>query len=266
MIADVVDLLCCPRCGAALQLPTPAVLGCPSGHRFDIARQGHANLLDRPAPVNADTASMVQARERHLARGQHDAVRQQLVERSGGSVLDAGCGPGWYLTALPDRTRVIGHDLSVAAARRAAKAHPRTGALVTDLRRPWPVADHSVDTVWSVFAPRPMGEFVRVLRPGGSVLVVLPAPDHLAELVSTGLVIGQHAAKEERLLEQFAAEFEPVDRQVWRVSVEATPEVVADIVAMGPSAHHRAAGDDGIPDRGLPTTFTVSLVLREFRR
>lgn len=263
MIGDVTDLLCCPRCTAPMLVPAPGTVGCDTGHRFDIARQGHVNLLSRPAPANADTAAMVQARERHLHRGEHDAVRQLLVARSGPTVLDAGCGPGWYSSALPDATRVVGLDLSVAAARRAARVRPTAGVLVTDLRDPLPMADHAVDTVWSVFAPRPVDEFARVLRPGGSVLVVLPGPDHLAELVDADLVIGQQADKEERLVAQFGARFRAVDRQATRVVVEATPDRVADVVAMGPSAHHRTAGQG--PDGELPATMTVSLVLREFR-
>ena len=269
MIADIVDLLACPQCGTPMQLPTPGTVGCATGHRFDIARQGHANLLTRPAPVNADTAAMVEARLRHLARGHHDAVRELLVERSGRTVLDAGCGPGWYLAALPEDTGVVGLDLSVAAVRRAARAHRHVGALVTDLRERLPLVDGAVDTVWSVFAPRPVSELVRVLAPGGSLLVVLPAPDHLVELVETGIVIGQQPAKEDRLVSQFAGVLEPTDRQVTRTTIPADPDVVADLVAMGPSAHHRPAGAPVRTDPmvgGLPDTVTVSLVLYEFRR
>lgn len=266
MIADVIDLLACPRCAEPLQLPTPETLVCPTGHRTDLARQGHANLLSRPAPVNADTTAMVQARLDYLARGHHDAVRELLVQRSGSTVLDAGCGPGWYLQSLPGDTRVVGLDLSVAAVRRAARTHPRVGALVTDLRDPLPVVDAAVDTAWSVFAPRPVAELARVVRPGGTLLVVLPAPDHLTELVRAGVVIGQQADKEQRVVTQLDGLFEPVDRRVTRSTIPADPDVVAELVAMGPSAHHRPQASTVRVDHQGPREVTVSLVLYEFRR
>src|SRR5699024_5554639 len=163
-------------------------------------------------------------------------------------------------------TRVVGLDLSVAAARRAARVRPGAGVLVTDLRDPLPVADAAVDTVWSVFAPRPVDEFARVLRPGGSVLVVLPARDHLTELVDAGLVIGPLADHEERMLAECAAASLAIDRQATRVVVEATPDRVADVVAMGPSAHHRTAEQTADRYGELPAAMTISLVLHEFRR
>ena len=48
--------------------------------------------------------------------------------------------------------------------------------------RPYPLADQSVDAVLNMFAPRNPGEFHRVLRPNGSLIVVRPTVDHLAEL------------------------------------------------------------------------------------
>lgn len=243
MLADVVDLLRCHRCAAPVAVLDATVLACRSGHRHDIARHGHVNLLSTAAPANADTAAMVAARESYLAAGPHDALRQVLVERAGTTVLDAGCGPGWYFAGLPPTSRVVGLDLSAAAARRAARAHPRAGVLVCDLRDPWPVADRAVDTVWCVFAPRNPSEYRRVLRPSGELVVAIPAPDHLAELRDSGSVLGIQPEKESRLLAQLAHQgWTATWRELVRQTITPNRAMLEAVVAMGPSAHHGLTG------------------------
>ena len=45
-----------------------------------------------------------------------------------------------------------------------------------------PIADESADLVLSLFAPTPSEEFLRVLKPEGHVLTVVPGTEHLWEL------------------------------------------------------------------------------------
>ncbi|MGD7706083.1 putative RNA methyltransferase [Microlunatus sp. Y2014] len=265
MLADVVDLLRCPGCGTELAV-TDRVLGCRTTHRYDIAKQGYVNLLSTPAGANADTAEMITAREGHLSRGHHDAVRELLVARSGAVVLDAGAGPGWYLAGLPDTSRGLALDLSVAAARRAARVDARVGAVVCDLWGPLPVDSGVIDTVWCVFAPRNFDEYARVLRPGGELIMVIPGADHLHELVSAGLTIGVEPAKEERLQEQLTAmtgprRLVPRWREQFRTEAAADAAAVADVIGMGPSAHHPTTRSTA----PLPSLFTVSLTVLGLR-
>jgi SAM-dependent methyltransferase len=104
----------------------------------------------------------------------------------GATVLDAGCGTGATLGAVararPD-LRLVGLDLSGFAIR---AARGKSGALVAigsvnDL----PFADASIDAILSVDVlyhravdeRRALAEAIRCLRPGGSILVNLPAYD-----------------------------------------------------------------------------------------
>ena len=73
-------------------------------------------------------------------------------------------------------------DISARALRRAARAHPAIGAVGWDTWRPFPVRDAVMSLVLDVFAPRNAAEFRRVLRDDGALIVVTPAPGHLAEL------------------------------------------------------------------------------------
>ena len=172
----VVDLLACPTCAGPLRLDGQA-LRCPDGHDFDVARQGYVSLLGRGAEVGAgDTAAMVDARAAFLASGHYDPLLQALVDRAaetGGqpAIFDLGAGPGSDLTAVVDHlpgARGVALDLSRAAGRRAARAHPRVGAVVADGRLTLPVRSGVMDLALSVFAPRNAAELRRILRPANA--------------------------------------------------------------------------------------------------
>ena len=251
-VAEVLDLLRCPSCGQALELDGPGV-SCPRGHRFDLARQGYLNLLQSRQPRHADTAEMVAARERFLGGGHYrpladglaDAVRSGLtavrsVAPGPLSVLEAGAGTGWYLAALLDVLpgRGVALDISAAAARRAARVHPRVAALVADTWQPLPLVDAGLDVVTSVFAPRNPGEFARVLRPDGVLAVVSPLPEHLVELRRALGLLGVGEDKQERLAEALTASFRPLAERSLVHRAGWSPAVVADLVGMGPNAFH----------------------------
>jgi 23S rRNA (guanine745-N1)-methyltransferase len=181
-----VTLLACPVCRAALQDLDGRTFGCEAGHRFDRARDGSVDLLrpGRPRRDTGDDAEMVKARRDFLDRGRYDVLADGLravTERLAPStVLDVGCGEGTFTAALCGAGReVVAFDLSKAGVRLAAR---RLGARatccvagVTEI----PVLDRSCDLVTSVMSPTAEAEFLRVVRPGGHVVVVSPGPDHL---------------------------------------------------------------------------------------
>jgi 23S rRNA (guanine745-N1)-methyltransferase len=97
--------------------------------------------------------------------------------------------------------------------------------------------------VLSVFAPRAGPEIARVLRPGGSLVVVTPTGRHLGELVSALDLLSVDERKQERLgakLEPHLELWHRSDRE-WRL--ELGHEDVANAVAMGPSARHVEVGE-----------------------
>jgi 23S rRNA (guanine745-N1)-methyltransferase len=269
-LADVADLLACPSCaargaddvGLALDGGT---LRCPQGHAYDVARQGHVNLLGRSAPRNADTAEMVAARERFLGGGAYDGVADALTAavlaatsdgaRPGAmTVLDVGAGPGFYLDRVlaglagrGEAARGLALDVSVAAARRAARSPRAVGAVVADAWGRLPVRSGSVDVVLSVFAPRNAAEMVRVLAPAGSVVVVSPLPDHLVGLRAARGLLDVEPGKQERLAAAFGAHLRLLAETDVRHAADLDPRSAGDLVAMGPNAFH-AGGDDGAAD------------------
>lgn len=257
----VLGMLRCPVCAAALQRDGGTV-GCPAGHRFDLARQGHLNLLRSAPPANADTAEMVAARLRFLDAGHYrpilDAVAGGIDPRTR-TWVEPGAGPAWYLSRLLEAhpaAHGLAGDVSVAAARRAARAHPRIGAVVFDTWREWPVADASADLVLAIFAPRNVTEFARVLRPGGQVIVVTPNPDHLAELRAGYGLLDVPGDKSDRLADALADDFYADGRVEVRAELALSATEVGDLIAMGPNAFHRQGDPDVTPAR---TTLSVTV-------
>jgi 23S rRNA (guanine745-N1)-methyltransferase len=247
LLAEVVAALVCPVCGADLS-PQPAALRCAGGHSFDLARQGYLNLLGGlgRGARNADAPAAVAARVNFLTLGHFAPVAAELAAqaerfRPGGLVVDAGSGPGYYLAAVleavPDAVG-LAIDSSVSALRRAARVHPRAAALGWDLTEPLPLRDAAAGIVLNVFAPRNAAEYARVLRPDGHLLVVVPGPGHLGELVESLDLIGVDAAKPERLAATLEPFFEPVGDHPVAYHLELTRDQVRSVVAMGPNAAH----------------------------
>lgn len=190
------SLFRCPVCGQALSREENRYL-CPAGHSFDRAAAGYVHLL----PANkmhskdpGDDKGMATARNRFLSAGHYRPLCDTLAELAVKyapervSVLDSGCGEGYYSAAIfqalqkaEKQPRMAGVDLSKHALRRAAKREKAAEfavASVYDL----PVHDLSVDLLFNCFSPLALEEFQRVLRPGGVYFYVVPGEKHLWEL------------------------------------------------------------------------------------
>ncbi len=245
----VLALLACPHCSAVM-CRDERVVGCEAGHRFDLARQGYVSLLGAASRTDTgDTPEMVAARVAFLGQGHYRPVADAIADQvQTGPVLDIGAGTGYYLGAVLDRLSAAGRpdavgvalDASRYAARRSASAHPRIGSIVADAWARLPIRDAVISTVLSVFGPRDPAEVVRVLGPGGRVVVVTPEPDHLAEISAPLRLLTIDAGKPERLAESFGAWLRPVGRAELRSVMRLTPTDIAAIAGMGPSARHVA--------------------------
>lgn len=246
----------CPVCAAELAEPSPQpadvaspraaprLLRCPSGHSFDVARQGYVPLgTGRPIPAG-DSTEMVADRQAWLATGGFDFLSEALIQAVGdaqGLVVDVGAGTGHHLAAvLAARPGTVGLAIDVAkpALRRAARAHPRIAAVLADAWGRLPVADASASVVLDVFAPRNGAEFRRLLRADGVLVVVTPTEKHLTELVSRLPMVRVDPEKPERVAATLTPwfRFETERHHTRRLSL--TRGTARRLIGMGPSARH----------------------------
>jgi 23S rRNA (guanine745-N1)-methyltransferase len=273
----VVDLLACPACAGPLQLDA-GVLRCPAGHAFDVARQGYVSLLASGAEVGAgDTAGMVEARAAFLSAGHFAPIVHGLVARARGAALasepaivELGAGPSTYLAAVVDAlsgARGVALDLSKAAGRRAARVHPRVGAVVADGRLALPLRSAAFDLALVLFAPRNGPELRRILRPGGLLLVATPTDRHLHEIVASLQLLTVDPDKARRLDDQLGPHFELLDQTDREFALALPPADLERLVLMGPSAFHTdpAALRDRIAALPSPTAVTASVTIAAYR-
>ena len=167
---------------------------CERWHSYDIARSGYINLLqpqDRRSLHAGDSKAAVAARaaliDAGVGRTLIDAVADRslaldLAERP--VIVDLGSGTGDALAAIGRRRAMtgIGIDLSTSAAEHAARRFPDHTWVVANADRRLSLLDRSVDLVLSLNGRRNPEEAARVLKPGGMLLISLPAPDDLIEL------------------------------------------------------------------------------------
>lgn len=220
-------LACTVRnCGLPLERGE-RTFACPRGHAYDIARVGYVNLLqpqDRRSREAGDARAAVEARARLLAAGIGRGVLDAVVERAasldlaGDAVVDLGSGSGEMLGTLADVMPIagIGIDLSTAAAAHAARRFPDLTWAVANADRRLPLLDERVDLLLSVHARRNPAECARVLRPGGALLVAVPAADDLIELRAAVQGEGLERTRADAVLAEHQPFFRPVDRFVVR--------------------------------------------------
>lgn len=108
------------------------------------------------------------------------AALRRLPAAAGGVVLDLACGTGLSFAPLAARLRpaaLIGADRSDEMLRRAARRAGQGATLVRAVAEALPLASGSVDLVFCclahdvVAAPSAMREAVRILKPGGRLVL-----------------------------------------------------------------------------------------------
>ena len=190
------SLFRCPVCGAPLTREDRAYL-CPNRHSYDISKEGYTHLLmanQKNSAAPGDDKGMAAARRDFLSKDYYRPLLDALcalVDRYTGdspAILDAGCGEGYYtagiyaaLCAAGKSPRMAGIDISKFILRTAAKREKAIEFAVASSYR-LPLGDESVDVLVDCFSPLALEEFLRVLKPGGVFLYVVPAADHLWEL------------------------------------------------------------------------------------
>ena len=250
------SILRCPVCREPL-LPSATGYQCAAMRSFDAARQGYVNLVlahKKHSKEPGDDPEMIQSRRRFLDLGHYLKVSDEIngaigsalsgvVSGSECSILDAGCGEGFYLQRLkealshtPEAHLPInyhGVDVSKFAVRQATQRDRSMAWFVASIND-LPFLDGSLDIVLSVFSPANILEFARILKQSGSLVFVSPGPRHLnglREIIYP--VTREHGAP--AITEKAEALFAPatVSRITYPLKLEGN-QMIMDLLAMTP--------------------------------
>lgn len=219
-------------------------VACDDGHDFAISAKGFLNLIPHQKPLKGYGETFFASRRRIMEHGYyrkvHQAVAASLSElASTAIVIDAGCGEGSYAKdaarALPHST-VLGLDIAKDAIRVAARGGGPVRWLVADLAN-IPLADSTVDAILNVFTPANYDEFKRVLKPGGMLVKVIPAPRHMHELRElAGGQLSEAEFVDHGVAEHLMRHMRIVGRTRVTQTSTVQPEDAPDLVCMSPVA------------------------------
>lgn len=207
---------------------------CAKGHSFDISRSGYINLLqpqDRRSRQPGDTAEAIQGRRQLHESGQTQIFLQEISQigsfTSTDTVLDIGCGEGFYLGNMTQNAGCSGYgiDISTASIDLAAKRYPHCRWIVANADRLIPLSEQSCSVITSITARMNPEEFHRVIRPDGRLLIAIPSPEDLIELRGTG------RDRTERTINSFQHLFEPIQQKRITTRAFLSPEMVQGLAA-----------------------------------
>jgi 23S rRNA (guanine745-N1)-methyltransferase len=233
-------------------------VACERGHSFDIARSGYINLLQpqdrrsrKPGDSNAAIAGRRRLHDLGVTAPLLDAISEMIGLSSDDTVLDAGCGDGFYLGTLARRFGFSGHgvDISVPAIEIAAKQYPECSWIVANADRFLPCSDDSFSLVMSITARMNPAEFRRVLGKNGQLLIALPAPDDLIELRGRG------RDRTARTIDAFAPDFTLVKQTRVITAADLDAAAVRDVL----NSIYRPMRAE--PVEAMRVTFSLDLLL-----
>lgn len=263
--------LVCPVCGEMLSR-TEKEYRCANRHSFDIARQGHVNLLvvQQKHSLNpGDTREQVLSRRAFLEGGFYEPIADTLCRTAKelgakGPILDVGCGEGYYGTRLAKAlgAELTGLDISKEAVRCAAAKY-KGPQWICGTASHLPVKDGSAGTLTSLFALTLPEEFRRVLAKDGLYFQVLAAQDHLLGLKS--VIYPELKLKEKDSIPALPG-FERIKTVPIRFSFTVAGAQVQNLLSMTPHLYRiskegaaRLAATESLTD-------TASAVLNVFRK
>ncbi|MGH1371498.1 MAG: putative RNA methyltransferase [Cellvibrionaceae bacterium] len=288
----------CPICRQPLQASSGGV-SCSANHQFDRAKQGYLPLLPahhRRSATPGDDRAMLEGRREFLQAGFYAPLADLLAEQLCGvgesresvTLLDSGCGEGYYLGRIMARARDLvvrlkpfGFDISKDAAKLSARALSADGVSAAQSRGAnsadnsvdtasiavassfqLPVLDESVDVVLRIFSPGDMDEVARVLRADGEFWRVVPGPKHLYQL--------KQALYDEVTLHEIPASpegFETFESTPLVFPVELTnSQAIEQLLQMTPFVWRGSEQGKAVLRESSALTVTADFVLQRYRK
>lgn len=194
---DFASWAACPYCQEAMTWQGASLI-CSNGHLFDLTKQGYFFLSRKALKATKYDQALFIARRQMIQESKlYEPLYHYLISNikisQNTRILDAGAGEGSHLWRLIQAFRIpvqaIAADLAKDGIQLATDFNGQMLALVADLAC-LPLQDQSLDMVLNILSPSNYQEFLRVLKPGGRLIKVIPGPDYLMEIRQTAQALG----------------------------------------------------------------------------
>ncbi|MGH1462969.1 MAG: putative RNA methyltransferase [Neptuniibacter sp.] len=190
--------LTCPVCKSNLNQQGKN-LRCENNHSFDAARQGYWNLLlahKKRSKDPGDNTEMVASRRAFLDKGFYSPLSERINQlsinslnnRASPSILDMGCGEGYYTNRLHEALQhegitaeLTGLDISKHAVKAACLRNKGICWLVAS-GADIPIQNESLDLQLVLFSRLMPEAFAKPMKADGTLMVAWPGKQHLIEL------------------------------------------------------------------------------------
>jgi len=213
----------CPICEEPLICDKNSLV-CSNKHSFDISKHGYVNLAGgtKGSTEHYDKDSF-KKRQQILEAGYYSHISEELVAIVAGlpgvvTVLDCGCGEGYYSRELDQRLsekQLIAFDISRDSIQLAAKSDKGGVQWFVGDSTKLPIRSHSINCILDIFAPANYAEFRRAMSRTGYIIKVIPGNGHLKEFRE---LAKEHLRKSDydnqSVIDYFVKHFELIDRKL----------------------------------------------------
>ena len=186
---QILPNMVCPLCSSRFHIHSNSLI-CENGHCYDFSKKGYVNFVPaHQQDKEKYNEALFEARKTILNAGFYrpvlDSIASFLADIYGETsftLLDVGCGEGYYSRSLADRfgkSIVIGSDISRAAIISAAQASHQPLWMIANLKK-MPFANQGVNVLLDILTPADYTEFQRIT--GDYLIKVIPGNDCLKEI------------------------------------------------------------------------------------
>lgn len=179
----------CPKCHQGFKKIEGNTMVCQSNHRFDLSKKGTIHFPSHHLTSDYDK-EMLLSRRQMIQNGLYTPLVEKIVDYikelpTVDYVVDMGCGEGSFVDLikkeLENQSNVLGFDLSKDGVQLASDFSEEAFFFIGDVTQ-MPLKDNSVDVLLNIFSPSHYEEMLRVLKPEGIILKVIPESDYLKEM------------------------------------------------------------------------------------
>ncbi len=179
----------CPKCSEEFKEIKDNSAVCVKGHRFDFSKKGTLHFPPHHMTSDYDK-DMLTSRRKMIQKGLYQPLEEKIsfllneIDQDE-YVVDMGCGEGSFIQRIASKTpkplNYLGFDLSKEGIQLASDFSKEGFFFIGDVTD-MPFKDASIAVLLNIFSPSHYEEMLRVLKPKGTIIKIIPEAMYLKEM------------------------------------------------------------------------------------